>query len=87
MITWKKLDEWRDRFHIKKGEKGLVPELMDSLEEAWGKIYDLEHAEEYKQYTCSTWKCKRPVVSYERGDHWCAVDLKRVRKLWADEFR
>ena len=30
---------------------------------------------------CSTQNCKRPVVAYEWGDHWCTVDLKRVAKL------
>lgn len=49
------------------------------------EIYLKLVGKEFEDVECSTEKCKRPVVAYERGDHWCAVDLKRVKKLWADD--
>lgn len=35
----------------------------------------------FNRFKCSTDKCKRPVIAYEFGDHWCKQDLKRVTKL------
>ena len=36
---------------------------------------------EFREYDCSTWKCKRKVIGYEWGDHWCIKDRKRVQRL------
>ncbi len=37
--------------------------------------------DELRDYKCSTWKCKRKVITYEFGDHWCIKDLKRIKRL------
>lgn len=42
---------------------------------------------DFSDYECSTWKCKRKVVAYEYGDHWCKKDLIRIRAIRAREGR
>lgn len=65
------LEYLEDRASHSFGDEGLT--LRDNY---------LKRADkEFEDCDCSTENCKRPVVAYEWGDHWCEVDLKRVAKL------
>lgn len=82
------------RFQIAEKVRTLAAEYLEencsinknALVEA-NQEWECVVGDEFINYKCSTENCKRPVVAYEWGDHWCKKDLDRVAKLRGEGLR